>query len=657
MAASLQRVFHQARRVALAWAGVVLLIAIIGGLLLSDWHGQHGAVLGGMNWFQVGEVIVGGLLVALTYLAVNRQARLKYAVALRTQELNDALRALEQDMAERQQAEAIASERNALLNSIFRAAPIGIGLLVERVFQEVNDRVCQMTGYTREELLGQSSRLLYATAEEFERVGRDKYAQIVDHGMGMVETQWQRKDGSSVPILLSSAAVDAGDLKRGVTFTALDITERRRSEIAEREQRRLAEALRNTAVALGSTLNMDEVLDRILINMERVLAYDAADVLLLDDTRTMAYVARHRSHVAWANVTEVLELTIPVAQARNVREMLSRRQPVIIADAWAEAEWIKNPASNWIRSNLGVPIMVSGQPLGVISVDRAQPNAFTAADAERLQPFADQVAMAIQNAQLHERVRRYADELEQRVAERTRELSAANERLQELDQLKSKFVSDVSHELRTPVTSLSLYLELMTHGKAEKRAHYLEQATGQTARLRGLIEEILDLSRLERQQTGLERHVFDLNDIVDQAFTEQQPAAETAGLALGRSRQIDPLKVQGDPGQLLRAVRNLLTNAIKYTRAGQVQVNLISDGLRAGVQVRDTGMGISAEDLPHVFERFYRGRQVAQSTTPGAGLGLAIVKEIVEAHGGTVEVESTLTVGSTFTLWLPAVVE
>lgn len=132
-------------------------------------------------------------------------------------------------------------------------------------------------------------------------------------------------------------------------------------------------------------------------------------------------------------------------------------------------------------------------------------------------------------------------------------MSAANDRLQELDRLKSKFVSDVSHELRTPVTSLSLYLELMNHGKAEKKAHYLEQATGQTARLRDLIEEILDLSRLEWQRTGLERHVLDLNDIVDQAITEQQPAAETAGLVLGRSGQIEPLQVQGDPGQLQRA--------------------------------------------------------------------------------------------------------
>ena len=295
--------------------------------------------------------------------------------------------------------------------------------------------------------------------------------------------------------------------------------------------------------------------------------------------------------------------------------------------------------------------------MGILEMDSATPNFYEVTAAGRLSAFADDAAVAMENARLYTEAQRYSDELEQRVAERTRELAVANERLTELDRLKSKFVSDVSRELRTPVTSLSLYLELMTHGKAEKRAHYLEQATGQTARLSGLIEEILDLSRLERQQTGLERHVLDLNDIVDQAFTEQQPVAETAGLVLKRSGQIEPLRVQGDHDQLRRAVRNLLTNAIKYTHAGQVQVGLISDGLCAGVQVRDTGMGIAVEDLPHVFERFYRGRQVAQSTTPGTGLGLAIVKEIVEAHGGSVEVESTLNVGSTFTLWLPAVVE
>jgi signal transduction histidine kinase len=398
------------------------------------------------------------------------------------------------------------------------------------------------------------------------------------------------------------------------------------------------------------------VLDRILISMERIIAYDAADILLLNATRTMARVARHRSHIDPDSAAAVMQLHIPVAQARNLREMLTSGQPVIIDDVWAETEWIKNPASAWIRSNLGFPIIVQGQPMGVLSVDQARPGAFTAADADRLRAFADQVAMAIQNAQLHDHVQRYADELELRIAERTKDLAAANERLQDLDRLKTKFVSDVSHELRTPVTSLGLYLDLMIRGKPEKRDHYLQQAITQMARLRSLIDDILDLSRLDRQHQGWNSAMLDLNEVAALVVDEQQPTAEAAGLALSSQRTLEPLRVLGDHSQMLRAIRNLVANATKYTRAGQVQVTTLDKGVRVGVQVTDTGIGIAPEDLPHVFDRFYRGQQVAQSTIPGTGLGLAIVKEIIEAHGGTVEVESELGVGSTFRLWLPAMI-
>ena len=107
------------------------------------------------------------------------------------------------------------------------------------------------------------------------------------------------------------------------------------------------------------------------------------------------------------------------------------------------------------------------------------------------------------------------------------------------------------------------------------------------------------------------------------------------------------------PDQLTRAITNLVSNGIKYTRQGTVRVTtLVVEGY-VGVEVRDTGLGIPADELPHLFGRFYRGRAVAQSTIPGTGLGLSIVKEIIESHGGTVEVESTVGVGSTFRIWLP----
>mgnify|MGYP003884157607 CR=1 FL=1 len=128
-------------------------------------------------------------------------------------------------------------DRQAKIDSIFRAAPVGIGMVVNRVLAEVNDRICEMTGYSREDLVGKSARILYPTQEDYEFVGRVKYGQIAEKGIGAVETRMRRKDGTVFDVLLSSAPIDPSDLSQGVTFTMLDITERKRAE----EERRALE--------------------------------------------------------------------------------------------------------------------------------------------------------------------------------------------------------------------------------------------------------------------------------------------------------------------------------------------------------------------------------------------------------------------------------
>ncbi|MBP7745424.1 MAG: PAS domain S-box protein [Phycisphaerae bacterium] len=173
-------------------------------------------------------------------------------------------------------AEEAVREREARLKSIFRAAPVGIGVVVGRVFREVNDQCCLLTGYTRDELLGQSARLIYPSDEDFEYVGRAKYAQIQAHGAGTVETRWRRKDGEIIDVLLSSAPLDPADLTKGVSFTVLDITARRR---AAEEKARLEAQLRQSQkleaigqLAGGVAHDFNNILTAILGNTELAIA-------------------------------------------------------------------------------------------------------------------------------------------------------------------------------------------------------------------------------------------------------------------------------------------------------------------------------------------------------------------------------------------------
>jgi PAS domain S-box-containing protein len=258
--------------------------------------------------------------------------------------------------------------------------------------------------------------------------------------------------------------------------------------------------------------------------------------------------------------------------------------------------------------------------------------------------------------EIEDEIRRLNEDLERRVIDRTQELAAANARLTELDQLKSKFVSDVSHELRTPIANLKLYIDLLERGKPEKQSHYVTVLQQQVRRVAALVDDILDLSRLERRkEQGVSYQAVKLNDVVSQVVLAHQPRAEADGLQLTFELAPDLPPIYGDANQLAQVVTNLVANALSYTAAGYVRASTTAHGKRVCLSVADSGSGIPTEDLPHVFERFYRGHLVQKNDIPGTGLGLAIVKEIVDLHQGQIEIDSQPGRGTTFRVWLPTV--
>jgi len=224
----------------------------------------------------------------------------------------------------------------------------------------------------------------------------------------------------------------------------------------------------------------------------------------------------------------------------------------------------------------------------------------------------------------------------------------------ELDRLKDLFVSDVSHELRTPTTNIGLYLELLENSPAERRGHYLNVLKEQSRLLVKLVEDILDLSRLATgKNKTIEFVKVDINRVVEQVILAHMPLAEAAGLNLEFIPEKHIASILGEPNQLARLINNLVSNAIHYTLQGSVYVRTSVDNGRVCLEVEDTGIGIEDEDRPHLFERFYRGRNVRQSRIHGTGLGLAIVKEIVDMHDSTIEIHSKPGKGSKFAVRFP----
>jgi signal transduction histidine kinase len=247
--------------------------------------------------------------------------------------------------------------------------------------------------------------------------------------------------------------------------------------------------------------------------------------------------------------------------------------------------------------------------------------------------------------------------VEQEREDFTRELELRNERLQELDRLKDEFVALVSHELRTPLTSIRGYLELVIDGEAgdvtEEQREFLGIVQRNANRLLALVGDLLFLAQIEAGKLSLEMGAIDLAAIAAESVETARPLAEdkdiTLTLATGR---LQPFA--GDRTRLAQLLDNLISNAIKFTpEGGRVDVRTSSARGNAILEVRDTGMGIPAEEQEYVFERFFRTSRATEEAIQGTGLGLAISKAIVHAHGGRITLASSDGEGATFRVSIP----
>ena len=225
-----------------------------------------------------------------------------------------------------------------------------------------------------------------------------------------------------------------------------------------------------------------------------------------------------------------------------------------------------------------------------------------------------------------------------------------------VEQVRRDFVANVSHELRTPLAAIKSVIETLESGAAadpQVARDFLQSADGEVDRLVQMVEELLELSRIESGELSMTREPVDLGAAVQSAVERLRPSAEKAGVGLSVETAASLPRVSGDRLSLERAIVNLINNAIKFSPdGGAVRVLARPDGVGVTIEIADNGSGIEPQDLPRVFERFYKADRARRAG--GTGLGLAVVKHTAEAHGGRVEAESRLGEGSSFRIWLPA---
>jgi PAS domain S-box-containing protein len=416
----------------------------------------------------------------------------------------------------------------------------------------------------------------------------------------------------------------------------------------ERRRRERADALHRAMDALAQSLDLDAVLGVLIDALAGSVPSTSAAVLLCDDAGVLA-VGAARGHDGLDDAR-----LASVGEHPGVRAVLDEGATVVGGDAAPESSTPPPLGGEGVRSWLAVPLRAAGEVIGVCSHESTQPDGLGDEDVEWAEALVGQAAAAVANARLHERLRRHAAELEQRVAERTRDLRDAMEEAERANRAKSDFLTGISHELRTPMNAILGFAQLLELDELPaEQSDSVQQILRAGRHLLELISDLLDIARIEAGDLALSLEPVGVEDLVTEAVDLTRPAADRAGVAISILGDGRPYML-ADRQRARQVLLNLLSNAVKYNRrGGTVEVSCSSGEAAVAIAVRDTGPGIAPEHVERLFVPFDRlGHE--GGVVEGAGLGLALAHRLVDAMGGTIAVESAPGAGSTFTFRLPA---
>ena len=400
-------------------------------------------------------------------------------------------------------------------------------------------------------------------------------------------------------------------------------------------------ALGEVSRAVSSTLDLETVLTTIVSRAVELSKLDGGVVFEYEEA-TEEFVHRAATETGGA-LAEARRATRVQKGEGVVGRTAITLEPVQVPDITVpgahESRLRENLIESGVRAILAVPMVREGRLIGSLVVSRNHPGNFPIEVIELLRTFATQSALAIQNARLF-----------REIADKSRQLEAASRH-------KSEFLANMSHELRTPLNAIIGFSEVLAQGMFgginDKQTEYLHDILESGRHLLSLINDILDLSKIEAGRMDLELSEFDLPQAIQNALTLVRERALRRGIALHHVIDDQVADIRADERKIKQVLLNLLSNAIKFTpEGGRIEVRAApADGL-VEVSVTDTGIGIAPEDLEAVFEEF---RQVgtADRKAEGTGLGLALSRKFVELHGGRISVKSQIGVGSTFTFTLP----
>jgi signal transduction histidine kinase/sensor domain CHASE-containing protein len=491
----------------------------------------------------------------------------------------------------------------------------------------------------------------------------------------------------SIVLMLSSIVYLTANRQASLKMAVRQRTAELNFELLERKQ--AVEELRitneellaiNRIITTTTTNNtgVNEVLEKVMDEALNITGLEGGTICMLTPDGTL-HLAAHRE-TSDETIRDLTENIVKIGDCL-CGECARDHNPLILKDREAVLEYATREATRGedIRFHAAFPLLMGGRCLGVLCVFTRTDFKPTDRSLKLLETVTSQIAIAVDHARMLEEITHHAKNLENTVRERTaelkrnqtallsivedlrlmtEELKVANDRLQELDRLKSMFIASMSHELRTPLNSIigftAIILQGMTGEINEEQRDQLQRVSKAGKHLLALITDVIDVSKIETGKIDAYIEEFPLDALLNDALSNLKLQIKEKGLEIEVGTTPEKIFLKTDRKRLLQCILNYLSNAVKFTEKGQVTLLAEEKGGTIELKVTDTGIGIKEEDLPMLFQSFVRLESPLKMTVSGTGLGLYLTKKLVtEVLGGEVSVTSSYGKGSTFALRIP----